>query len=303
MLRLPKRATAVLVASLSVGCGGEPTGFTAPVSVTRFFTSVYAWMPGGAGASAAPIVKVHLEANAAAAPVRVDGVLRAGRYASAAGAPAATITLESSVVTGTPAKVRVTADAPFTHVVLSVPGTSDYWEVELPSAVSEVQVVPTAASAIPNPEFPLEAAVGSAAGYGRPAQQAIQAVDLANSDIAVILRWNALSDVDLHVTDAKGTKVYFANPLSAEGGRLDLDSNPACRIDGVNQEVITWPLGRAPAGDYKVEVDYWADCGVVRSDYTVTYMIRGRTIEVVEGSFPGLASNFPTREIARFRFP
>lgn len=50
-------------------------------------------------------------------------------------------------------------------------------------------------------------------------------------------------------------RLYFANPRSSDGGQLDLDSNPACRIDGVNQEVITWPLGRASAGEYKIEVD------------------------------------------------
>ncbi len=163
--------------------------------------------------------------------------------------------------------------------------------------------MPTGASSIPNTTFTLEVAVGTGAGYGLGDQQAVQAVDLANSDIAVILRWNAFSDVDLHVTDAKGTKVYFANPRSSEGGQLDLDSNPACRIDGVNQEVITWPLGRAPGGEYKIEVDYWSDCGVPRTDYGVTLMVRGRTVQVINGLFEGPTSPAARHEIARFSVP
>lgn len=298
------------LAALAASCEGEPTGFSGRVSVGRFFSSVYVVMPsadapGSVSVPAAPAVKTGGWAAdlGAGEPTLVNGVLRPGIYPAAAGGPGATLALESSIVTGMPAKLRVAGDAPFTRVALTVPGAEDYWEVVLPAPTFEVQLVPTGASSIPNTSFTLEVAVGTAAGYGLGDQRAVQAVDLANSDVAVILRWNAFSDVDLHVTDAKGTKVYFANPRSSDGGQLDLDSNPACRIDGVNQEVITWPLGRAPAGEYKIEVDYWSDCGVPRTDYGVTLMARGRTLQVINGHFEGPTSPAARHEIARLSVP
>lgn len=310
MLTTRRYLGAAALTALVAACEGEPTGFSGRVSVGRFFSSVHVVMapansPGAGSVPAAPAPKTvgWVADPGAGEPTLANGVLRAGAYPIAAGGPGATLALESSIVTGMPAKLRVAGDAPFTRVALTVPGADDYWEVVLPAPTFEVQLVPTGASSIPNISFTLEVAVGTAAGYGLGDQRAVQAVDLANSDVAVILRWNAFSDVDLHVTDAKGTKVYFANPRSSEGGQLDLDSNPACRIDGVNQEVITWPLGRAPAGEYKIEVDYWSDCGVARTDYGVTLMVRGRTVQVINGLFEGPTSPAARHEIARFSVP
>ena len=298
----------MLLGALGTGvaaCEGEPTGFSGSVSIERFFAGAYAVMPDGVSPSAAPgapklVPPIH---RAAADPVLVNAVLRTGTWETGAGGANATLALESSVVTGLPAKLRVTGDAPFSRIVIAVPGASDFWELTLPAPVTEIQVIATGSSAIPNAEFSMEAVVGTANGLGAPAQQTVHAVDLANADVAVILRWNAYSDVDLHVTDPKEQEVFFANPTSPEGGRLDLDSNPACRIDGVNQEVITWPAGAAPVGSYKIVVDYWSDCGVARSDYTVTYMVRGQTVQTVNGNFEGPTSASARHEVATFVVP
>jgi len=286
-----------------LGCSGELTGFTGQVSVRRFFAGVYAVMPAGAPSTA--LAKDGLLAAAAAPgdPVIVNAVVRDGAYPKLSTAPLATVLLESSIITGLPAKLRVQADAPFTRIVLTVPGSIDYWELQLPAPVTDIQVVPTGSSSIPNTTFTMETAVGGPGGYGKGEVSNVHAVDLANSDVAVILRWNAYSDVDLHVTDPKGIEVYFGRTSSPEGGRLDLDSNPACNIDGVNQEVITWPSNQAPPGEYKVQVYYWSDCGVARSDFSVTFMARGRTLQVVDGSFTGLGSPNRGQEVARLTFP
>jgi len=287
-----------------LACSGEPTGFTGQISARRFFAAVYAVMPPS-GAPAAQRAKEGLLGAAAPAsdPVIVNGVLQDGAYPKVSAAPAARVVLESSIITGLPAKLRIQGDAPFTRIVLTVPGAFDYWELQLPAPVTDIQVVPTGSSSIPNTSFTMEMAVGIAGGFGKSEVSSVRAVDLAASDVAVILRWNALSDVDLHVTDPKGTEVYFGRTSSPEGGRLDLDSNPACDIDGVNQEVITWPINQAPVGEYKVEVFYWSDCGVPRSDFSVTFMTRGRTLQVVDGNFVGAGSPSRGQEVSRFSFP
>ncbi|MFN0179386.1 MAG: YfaP family protein [Gemmatimonadales bacterium] len=296
------RLTAAGLVVAMAGCEGEPTGFSDPVSVRRFFASMYAVMPVAQGGAATS--KLHLSrAAAATAPVIVNAVLRSGVIPRANDGPTGTIVLESSVITGTPGKIRVLGDAPFTRVAVTVPGTVDYWEITLPSPVLDLQVIATGSSSLPNATFTMDAAVGVGSGFGGSSQTIINAVDLASSDIAVIVRWNALADVDLHVTDPKGVEVYFGRTSSPEGGRLDLDSNPACNFDGVNQEVITWPVGQAPPGEYKVSVFYWSDCGAPRTDYAVTLMSRGRTLQVLEGAFTGSGSPSTGVDIGRVTYP
>jgi len=245
-----------LVSLLATACDGDPTGFSGRVTAGRFFAGAYAVINANPSAGAAKLDGLTVALQTSAAPTLIEAALVTGDRPDGTGAPGAVLELQSSIITGMPAKLLVTGDAPFTRIAVSVPGAENYWEIVLPSAALVVQVIATGASSIPNTSFAMEVAVGNESGYGNAARQDVQAVDLAASDIAVILRWNAPSDVDLHVTDGKGTKVYFANPSTNEGGQLDLDSNPACSIDGVNQEVITWPIAKAPAGEYKVEVDY-----------------------------------------------
>ena len=84
------------------------------------------------------------------------------------------------------------------------------------------------------------------------------------------------SDVDLHVVEPSGEELYYAHPVSATGGQLDVDSNAGCGIDGRQIENIRWP-GRAPGGTYTVRVDYWNSCGVGRTNYLVTVTERVTT--------------------------
>ena len=79
-----------------------------------------------------------------------------------------------------------------------------------------------------------------------------------------------------------------ATGTATTGGRLDIDSNAACTIDNTNNENIFWPLNAAPAGQYRVELHYYADCGVPRSDWVVTVLLKGQAPAVTTGSFVGL---------------
>ena len=63
-------------------------------------------------------------------------------------------------------------------------------------------------------------------------------------------------------------------------------SNPACAIDGIRNENITWPVGTAPQGTYIVRVDYFSSCGVAETNYTVQVNNGGNT-QILSGSFTG----------------
>ena len=92
---------------------------------------------------------------------------------------------------------------------------------------------------------------------------------VGEGDVKVSVSWNSATDVDLHVTEPTGETIYYGHPGSSSGGQLDLDSNPNCRIDGIQNENIVWPEDMAPNGEYTVKVKMYNDCEIGRAGGTV----------------------------------
>ncbi len=78
--------------------------------------------------------------------------------------------------------------------------------------------------------------------------------------VRVSLLWSAAVDLDLYVTDPALESVYFANPRSESGGRLERDVS--CSVVGAGAapwiESAAW--GDAPPGRYRVGVDFIDAC-------------------------------------------
>ena len=124
----------------------------------------------------------------------------------------------------------------------------------------------------------------------------VQAV--GGGDVQVSVSFDQDVDIDLHVLEpdtsaqapdgycapAGGCELYYGDKSCPSGGQLDLDSNAACGIDGINNENIFWPEGQAPVGNYTVRVAFWSDCCNCGSNYTVTIQYCG-FVEVYEGYF------------------
>lgn len=69
--------------------------------------------------------------------------------------------------------------------------------------------------------------------------------------IHIGLSWNSDSDIDLHVVDPFGERIYFGHTTSQSGGYLDRDD-----VDGYGPENIYWG-SNAPDGKYTVYVHYY----------------------------------------------
>ena len=146
-------------------------------------------------------------------------------------------------------------------------------------------------------------AVGRASDFGR---LNVATEEVAQGGLKVSLSWDTPTDVDLHLVEPAPDheEIYYGNKQSSSGGELDLDSNPDCRIDGVNNENITYPRGSSPPeGEYTVRVDYYSNCGGESAAYTVTVDNCG-VRSLFEGTFApddedrgGAGSG---REVARF---
>lgn len=87
---------------------------------------------------------------------------------------------------------------------------------------------------------------------------------VGEGELRFTLIWGSGDDLDLHVIEPSGERIWFADTLSDTGGQLDRDDNAGgpCANDpepgGV--ENVFWPVGSAPAGTYTVQIDNWNDC-------------------------------------------
>lgn len=105
---------------------------------------------------------------------------------------------------------------------------------------------------------------------------------LDNAEITIRLDWSKHSsdtDIDLHVVDPYGERIYFDHMRSASGGYLDRDD-----VVGPGPEHIRWT--EAPAGVYKIYVHYYPneapDKSITR--YTVSVTAGDITYQPKSGS-------------------
>ena len=99
----------------------------------------------------------------------------------------------------------------------------------------------------------------------------------ASQQLQVSLNFPDLIDLDLHVQTPDLNDIYYGSRTGQGGGTLDLDSNPACNIDSINNENITFVQG-APCGHFVVRVDLWSSCQLPGPfTYVVTVVQNGVT--------------------------
>lgn len=86
---------------------------------------------------------------------------------------------------------------------------------------------------------------------------------VGDGELRFTLTWESADDLDLHVVDPSGERIWFGDASAASGGLLDRDDNVGvCNGDpepgGV--ENVFWPVGGAPVGSYTIEIDNFNDC-------------------------------------------
>jgi hypothetical protein len=217
-----------------------------------------------------------------------SAVLRSGAVPAAGSGPVVTAPIPSLILLGGTIQVNASAATPFTTILVAVPGVTDYLELTLPVATTQVQVLIVFSQEIPKTTFELDLAGGLGSTSGATQKSQVSVISVGTGDIQVNITWDSPADVDLHVIDPSGAEIYWAGKTSATGGQLDLDSNAGCSTDGPRAENIFWASGLiAPRGEYLVRVDHWSNCGAVLTNYVVTVNSKGKAPRVFQGVFTG----------------
>ena len=122
----------------------------------------------------------------------------------------------------------------------------------------------------------------------------IAVIVVGTGTLQVSLSFDNNKDVDLHLIEPNGYHIYYGNRISDNGGILDLDSNPSCQIDEVNNENITYSdSAYVEPGLYTVYVDMWNNCDPsVATNFVLTVLYGGEILQTVEGVNP-IAGTFP----------
>ena len=234
-------------------------------------------------------------------PLTVTGAIavRAPRPAPTGWAdPAPALTGNGTMVTGGTLKLTVdfrTHARPADVIGLVLALDDHFGFVQVPLANSdgleEVRLDLRQFAADETPPSALSLAVALVDRRGNVSPYVTKPLDVLSvgaGDLQISVSWDSPTDVDLHVTGPGPTPasspctVYFGQKTCASGGSLDLDSNPACSIDGINNENVFWDTTQAAPGDYTVELRYWSDCSCCAARYTVAVVQCGAT-ETFEG--------------------
>lgn len=205
-----------------------------------------------------------------------------------------------AVTNGGTASVTLTAATAFTHVQSGVQGLDGYFETVLPAATTSVTMQPTVDQDYRDPTIGFEFVVGDGTDFGPSAVQSFDVIIVGTGDVQVSLTFDQQDDVDLHVVDPNGDRVYFGNRNVASGGELDLDANPVCGDPHGNAENITWPEGSAPEGTYEVYVDLFASCFPSSVNYTLTISVVGNDPVLLNGTLAPADSSLGPQLITTF---
>jgi len=98
--------------------------------------------------------------------------------------------------------------------------------------------------------------------------------------------WGYMYDLPETIDEDAEYIAFLASKNIKRYGELDLDSNPACIIDGINNENITY-ADNVKSGKYTVAVNLWEKCNYVKpgAKYSVTVIYNGQTVWAKTGQF------------------
>lgn len=239
--------------------------------------------------------------------VEYDGTparFRSGSPPEPTGDLQVTVPSSRAAINGGSTTVSLSASAEIVKVYMSIEGEDGYWEISVSAGVDLVDLLLTLAQSVPEDVFEVEFQVEDAQGnVSEPAAMQTTVTEVGTGELQVSVSWDVDNDIDLSVIDPNGFEIYYAADISPEGGELDLDSNPACSIDGINNENIRWLEGTAPRGSYQVVVTNYSNCTSSEANFVVTVQKAGADPATFSGSFPAEATAGEVVSVTEFEFP
>lgn len=198
----------------------------------------------------------------------------------------------SSVLEGGSNPITINTTASVKEILIGVEGKAGYYKIQ-PSALKAASmsylVYLLFSQNFEAESFTIVIAIVDTNGQVSEHQSIHVAQIIAGTGkLQVSCSWNRQNDLDLHLVEPNGFDVNWDTDSSANGGVLDVDSNPICFIDNINSENITYSgTAKIENGVYKVRISLFSDCEITEvTNYVVTARLNGNLITPSAGTNP-----------------
>lgn len=139
------------------------------------------------------------------------------------------------------------------------------------------------------------------------AEQFVELYPVVKGNLQVSLSFDQDMDLDLHLVEPEQTgysfqdrHISYVHQASPNGGKLVLNSNLGCIIDGINNECVVYDdNAHVVPGQYTVYVDMFTNCSTSTepTNWVVSVFYKGELIASQSGGNPAIgsfASNAPS---------
>ncbi|MCL2097861.1 MAG: hypothetical protein FWH23_03775 [Bacteroidales bacterium] len=219
-----------------------------------------------------------------------------------AATPFSTINMNSSVIPGGSSFITVTNDDSITEFYLAVNGVEGYLVV--PAATTRADniynlILLISQNLARNFSFIISGRTSSGQVLSATSIN-LTYVAVGSGALQVSLSFDKSKDVDLYVVRPNGQVIYYGNRggYDDEGNRwgLDLDSNPGCSLDHINNENVFFPAAYLLNGKYEVWVNLYSNCDTsVPVNWVIITTRNGALVNPSFGQNPATGS-FPANE-------
>jgi hypothetical protein len=108
----------------------------------------------------------------------------------------------------------------------------------------------------------ISSSTGGGSTFSTEMRERLEAAGAKQGAIEIGLSWENTNDLDLHVIDPTGERVFFQRKRGSSGGELDVDRNASCgSVTDRPVEHVVWTDDTPPRGSYTVCVHHFQTCG------------------------------------------
>jgi hypothetical protein len=212
--------------------------------------------------------------------------------ASSGNAPSiSAVTGNGSILEGGSNPITISTSASLKAALIGVKGKTGYYQVNASDLKSNLpyMVYLLFSTTFVEDNFTIYIAIIDINGLiSTPQEIPVTRVKAGTGKLQVSVSWDKPNDIDLHLVEPKLYEIYWDTVPSPSGGTLDVDSNPICYLDNINNENITYS-GTAilQTGKYIVRVSLFSSCDVTDlTHYLVTARMDGNLITPTTGTNP-----------------
>lgn len=219
--------------------------------------------------------------------------------ASASGPVISSVYGNTTILEGGSNPISLQTASTFKEVIVGVDNIKGYYYVPAPGSGNSVLLILLFSQTLENDDFTIVLALRNAQGLVSDHKTIeVSKIEAGTGVLQVSLSWDKANDVDLHLVEPNGEEIYYSNDYSENGGELDVDSNPDCDLDYINNENITYSEEAViEPGKYTVRVDLYSNCGVpANTNFIVSARYKGKIVTPATGANPYTGSFTPSEE-------